>query len=88
MTAATVEEVPHVGDVYLETVTARQLYRVLAALPTEDRRRHAARAIEHRRSDLALYRTLLIERYGAAPQLSLIEDTDQLLAELNLLAAA
>ena len=86
MTAATVEA--PITDV-LEHPSAIRLADQLAGIVDDTvRRQYAARAAQDRRADLALYRALLVERYGNAPRLEVLEQRDELLLELNLLAIA
>ena len=83
MTAATVEELG------LEHPSALRLAHQLADV-ADDGVPHAqaARAAQHPRADLTLYRVLLVERYGPAPPLDRILARDELLAELTVLAIA
>lgn len=87
MTAATVEA--PITDV-LEHPSARHLADQLAAITDVGVRRHRAElAVADRRTDLALYRALLVERYGDhVPTLARIEQGDELLLELTVLAIA
>lgn len=61
---------------------------LLAELPTPERRRAAAEDHAARRTALALYRDLLVERDGNAPTLARLEAADDLLVELAVLTVA
>ena len=77
-------------DLGLEHPSAVALAEQLATIVEPSvRREQAARALADRRADLALYRALLVERYGAAtPTLAAIIDADQLYADLAVLTVA
>lgn len=92
MTAATATPTapPAPADVFphLEHPSARALAGQLAGLPPDTRRALAAEAVETRRDDLLTYRLLYLEVYGHALDQGAIEDGDDLLTELLVLAIA
>lgn len=95
MTAATVDTVdtplpPTPAEVlpHLEHPSAQALAGQLAGLPTDTRRTLAAEAVEARRDDLLIYRLLYLEVYGHALNQGAVEDADDLLTELLVLAIA
>lgn len=86
-TAATVDVVVNLDD--LDHPSARALAAQLTTIADVGVRRHTAEvAVLERRGELALYRDLLVERYGHAPTLAQIEAADELLLELTVLAVA
>lgn len=88
MTAATVEA-SLATTLRLEHDHAIRLADQLEQHPEPELRREAAtRALADRRADLVLYRALLVERYGAAPELERIIANDTLYGDLAVLAIA
>lgn len=87
MTAATVEA-SLATTLGLEHDSAIRLADSIEALHPQVRRAAAVRAAADRRADLALYRTLLLERDGGAPPLERIIAADRLYADLTILAIA
>lgn len=89
MTAATVEATRLADSLALETLTGRKAADYLETITdTGYRRQLAGQLAASRREELALARTLLLERFGHAPTLAKLEDGDETLAELTLLAIA
>lgn len=68
--------------------TTAALLRRLEGLPLSERRPIADEAIRRRRGQLALMRELMVEKYGQAPTLERLAARDELLAELQIIAAA
>lgn len=88
MTAATITDTipPLARELGLETPRA---VRLAGVDDVATRRQLAAQGIAARRSDLGLLRLLLLlETYGKAPKLADLEDRDEVLLELNVLAVA
>ena len=89
MTAATVTPAPPVPALAVELGLETPRACRIAAIPdTGVRRATAARALTDRRSDLALMRVLLVEAYGRAKPLAVLEAEDAVLLELTVLAVA